>query len=246
MITSIQNPRLKHIRKLLSSAKERRETQTYIIETPRAITEILNHNPDQLRTLLFDRPHAILETVSHETIETIEVAPDCFKTLHTLKTSPGIIAIANIPTLTYPKTITTALYLDGIQSPSNMGTIIRNAAAFGCSLIAYPKHSVDPYHPDSVRASAGTLTKLPLIETDISTLSQHYPQANPYILDANQGENIFQLSTLPKQRIIRIGSEKGFSDTHHTTALKIPMQNNVDSLNVATATGILLAQLSTH
>ena len=61
------------------------------------------------------------------------------------------------------------LYLDGINDPGNLGTIIRTAAAFAVDFVAASPTSVDFYNPKTIRASAGLVFKLPLERIEAPT-----------------------------------------------------------------------------
>jgi len=133
--------------------------------------------------------------------------------------------------------------LDGVQDPGNAGAILRAAEAFGATGAAFLKGSVDPYNPKCMRASAGSVFRLPIaaaldeslfvgaLEKKRGVLYAAMPRAGLLVSDAN-----FKTSCA-----IVIGSEgRGVSQqlTERATALRIPT-TGVESLNAAVAAGIL-------
>jgi TrmH family RNA methyltransferase len=133
--------------------------------------------------------------------------------------------------------------LDGIQDPGNAGAILRAAEAFGATGAAFLKGSVSPYNPKCMRASAGSIFRLPIaaaldeslllaaLEKKRGALYAAMPRADVLVSDAN-----FKTSCA-----IVIGSEgRGVSHdlAGRATALRIPT-TGVESLNAAVAAGIL-------
>lgn len=133
--------------------------------------------------------------------------------------------------------------LDGIQDPGNAGAILRAAEAFGATGAAFLKGSVSPHNPKCMRASAGSIFRLPIaaaldeslllavLEKKRAVLYAAMPRAGLLVSEAN-----FKTSCA-----IVIGSEgRGVSQNlgDRATALRIPT-TGVESLNAAVAAGIL-------
>jgi TrmH family RNA methyltransferase len=134
--------------------------------------------------------------------------------------------------------------LDGIQDPGNAGAILRAAEAFGASGLIFAKGTVSPYNPKAVRASAGSVFRVPLIQglaaAEIQTAFAHKGLA-VYASVPNQGQAV-HLADLARACAVIIGSEgRGVSDRlrQGTSALHIPTAS-VESLNAAMAAGIVL------
>jgi RNA methyltransferase, TrmH family len=136
------------------------------------------------------------------------------------------------------------MILDGIQDPGNAGAIVRAAEAFGASGVIFVKGSVNPYNPKAIRASAGSLFRVPLVAAldpslAVAAVSQRkiglyaaMPRAQVSLGDTD----------LSQKCAFVIGSEgRGVSSILQDAAqgLRIPT-SEVESLNAAVAAGILL------
>lgn len=249
MITSRQNPKVKTVKKLLSSSKARRDTTTFVLESPTLIKEALNHHPELIQEILYTPTHSEFETIAHATLETIEISDDIAQHITSLKTSPGAFAILSYPHHQAPKTFQTALFLDGINKPSNMGAILRNAAAFNCNIIFISPTCCDPFHPESIRASAGHYASTPLVTSTLKKVTENTPDAQLIFCDSHANNTV--MSKLNKlSNILVLGSENGLSDEAKSlqtpdNSIRIPMETAVESLNVAVTSGILLHTLYT-
>lgn len=137
-----------------------------------------------------------------------------------------------------------AIYLDGVQDPGNVGTIIRIADWFGIDAVIRSVQSADFYNPKTVQATMGSIANVKLFTADLGSLiSKNFA----FIGTDMQGKDINSYS-LPKEGIIVMGSEgKGISPEnkeHITDWIKIPGVDTriADSLNVGIATGIICSK----
>ncbi|MCH3976193.1 MAG: RNA methyltransferase [Bacilli bacterium] len=182
----------------------------------------------------------------------IIVSYDVMKKMSSLKSIPKVLAIVKKPdeSITNKKRL---IFLDGIQDPGNMGTIIRTATAFGFDGIIASYESADFYNQKTIMASQGTIFSLPLVRMS-STDFIAYAKENKYQIIASSLEkdsgDIKNLKVEEKY-ILVIGSEgQGISEIvlkGATNKVIIPI-NNVDSLNAGVAAGILMYQVkqNTH
>ncbi len=247
MITSKENHKAKHIKKLLASSKYRREEGAYILENQLFIEDILDQNPENIIEILHAIPLTSIKDKLHPNTITTEVTEDVFQTLPSVKQSFGALAICRIKTPTPPKEPDTILFLDTIGKPNNLGAILRNAAAFSCSLIALSPNSCDPYNPEAIRASAGHLQKTPVINASLKELLFIYPNLHIYTLDSNSKQSLSDI-TIKKPALFIFGSENGISDEteahiNEENRVKIDIHPLVDSLNVAATTAIVLYEI---
>jgi TrmH family RNA methyltransferase len=169
-----------------------------------------------------------------------------FPSLASTETPQGVISLVRPPAWSLDQLLrgrTLVAVLDGIQDPGNAGAILRAAEAFGATGAAFLKGSVSPYNPKCMRASAGSVFRLPIaaaldeslllaaLDKKRSVLYAAMPRADLLVSAAN-----FKTSCA-----IVIGSEgRGVSErlAEHATALRIPT-TGVESLNAAVAAGIL-------
>lgn len=172
--------------------------------------------------------------------------------ISSLSTPPQVIAVYNIPDqitdfgfLKHSLTIA----LDGVQDPGNLGTIIRTADWFGIKNIICSHSTIDVYNPKVVQSTMGGIARVNVCYTDLEkTLTDLNGEIQIYATMLN-GENIFDCE-LSSRGVILMGNEgNGVSERIARLAnrqLLIPSypsgQSTADSLNVAIATAITLAE----
>jgi RNA methyltransferase, TrmH family len=249
VIESSDNPKIKHIQKLLSKSKFRKETRHYIVESIHHLKDILDSNPEDIQYMLYTTmPQEIQIKILETNIPTLEISEPLLKKCTDVKQSSGCVAVVHYPIQTETVLTSSAFYLDQISNPKNLGAIIRNSAAFGLNTLYISPKSVDPFHPEAIRASAGTLSKIRIIQSTLENILNKNPSLNPIILDSNS-KNDLKNSKLKSPSLIILGSEKGFLDSNiekdTVKSYKISLENNVDSLNLAVTSGILGFYLTT-
>ncbi|MCL2755947.1 MAG: RNA methyltransferase [Firmicutes bacterium] len=236
IITSSANPTFKNL-KLLTTKKGRREFSLCIIEGEKIIFE----NLERIEQIFVCDGYVI--TPNLRDMEPIVLDKKLFDSVSSLETPTGIIAIAGIPNqaeVTYP-----FLVLDRIQDPGNMGTLLRTACAFGFKTI-FTVDCVDVWSQKVLRAGMGSQFKLNIIDTNYEMLTKHIGDCELFIAD--MGGQMASGDYLDEKDFgLVLGNEgQGVSveikKLPHTI-VSIPMQNNVESLNVAVAGGILMYEL---
>lgn len=137
------------------------------------------------------------------------------------------------------------LFLDGIQDPGNMGTIIRSADAFNIDGIILGDGSVDPYNSKVVRATMGSIFRVPLYVCDnsIGSLESLKNKGFNILATSLDGMNIYD-GDFNNKFICVIGNEaNGVSPRILDMAdrrIKIPMPGNAESLNAGVAASIIM------
>ena len=138
-----------------------------------------------------------------------------------------------------------SLYLDKIQNPGNLGTILRIADWFGISTVFTSPDSADLYNPKVIQSTMGAFLRVQVIKLEFESLIKNFPEL-PVYGTLLEGESVFE-TKLSKKGIIVIGSEgKGISD-HVKSFIQYPINipahsdGGAESLNAAVATGIVCA-----
>lgn len=171
--------------------------------------------------------------------------------ISTLITPNAVLAIAKWPDSLPDSSLLASdicLYLDGIQDPGNLGTILRVADWFGFPAVFCSPDCVDMYSPKVVQATMGAIFRVPTMEIALPELLNSCAVAPPVMGAVLGGSDIFQ-SPLPSHGLLVIGNEgRGIStDTEQLLShrLTIPRHpaGGAESLNAAVATGILAAVL---
>lgn len=137
--------------------------------------------------------------------------------------------------------------LDSVADPGNLGTIIRLCDWFGVKKIYCSPQTVDCFNPKVVQACMGSLGRVECLYTDLVDFLQ---ATNFRVLGAVLDGSPLPEMAIPKEGVLLMGSEShGISSDllsrldHRVTIPKYDPENPIDSLNVATALGIFLAQL---
>jgi RNA methyltransferase, TrmH family len=133
--------------------------------------------------------------------------------------------------------------LDAVQDPGNAGTIVRAAEAFGATGVVFLKGSVDPANPKALRASAGSMFRMPVAKADFGTFRAAARKAKVGLYAASPHAS-FDASQAPFElaAAIVIGNEGAGVALEHMAAclpVRIPTQG-VESLNAAMSAAILL------
>ncbi len=242
LITSLSNEKIKKYTKLNQSKKYRDQENLFLVEGMHLVLEA--YKKEQLIEVILEQDMTIPLDVEKVfvTKEILEKISDC-------KSVPMIMGLCHKKE-TQEKIGKRILLLDDIQDPGNLGTIIRSASAFGIDTIFLSQNTVDLYNPKVVRATQGMLFHLPILRVDIEKeveklKGEGYPI---YVTNVKYGEDAATLTKEEKEKyVLCIGNEgNGVRSSlleKATKYLSISMQEEVESLNVAIATSILLYEL---
>jgi TrmH family RNA methyltransferase len=253
-ITSSANSVLKQVR-ALEDRTERKESGLFLVEGRTLIEEALRKkieldNVVTTRSFIDDE----IDPKLTASLPTINIVSDAvFKTLYTTSTSCGIIATAVQPKWRFEQCFSPSQPLivvgDQIQDPGNLGTIMRNCLAFGVDSIVLSKGSVDCFSPKVVRSSMGAIFDLPIVqEVDMEFCLNEIGKHNviPVALDPGGSSSYWELDSSGSVALIFGNEGNGLSQIVRdqvSTLLKIPINSNCESLNVAVSVGIVLAHL---
>lgn len=259
MITSLHSPHVEAVRALLGSrgVKERKETQTYVVESLQNIRELIGSAPHEIKSLfLTAEGKERLGDIPDGKFDLIEVSPEVMKAMTDTVTPQGILAIAKIP----PRDLATLfaqsssnakfIYLWQIQDPGNAGTIIRAADAFGFSGVIFSDSSVDAYSPKVVRSTAGSLWHIPIVEEVSIDQIMNIAKGNDALLFATEADSNKDLLITAKESADRrciwiFGNEaRGIPDDLEVAKVSIPMNGKAESLNLASAASVVMYAVS--
>lgn len=250
-ITSIQNPLIKSLVLLQEKAKARKQSGTFLIEGKREIELAIKGNY-QLETILF-LPELITENEINKLVkskvELIEITKEVYQKLAYRDTTEGILAIAKTKTLSLNdlKLPENALILvmESIEKPGNIGAMLRtcDAANIDAVIIANPK--TDLYNPNIVRSSVGCLFTNQIASDTTENVIQFLKDKKIAIFGATlQNSNFYHTQDYTTASALVVGTEAtGLTQAWRDNATQniiIPMQGEIDSMNVSVASAILL------
>lgn len=253
-ITSAQNQRVKDLVRL-RQRRERDGSGLFLIEGYRELTRALEAGV--VFTDLYVCPPLYLGSNEPGLIAAItsagapltELGETAFRKVSYRDRPEGLLGVARQSPTTLerlPHTVTPLiLVVESIEKPGNLGTMLRTADAAGVAAVVVCNPATDPYNPNVVRASLGTLFTVPLA---IATTSD--------TIEWLAGRGIRSVATIPGARLaiwdadltgalaLVVGSEQyGLSQTWRRQAdleVGLPMAGSADSLNAAMAAGIAL------
>lgn len=253
-ITSSKNPLIKEI-KSLYRRKERWKSKLFIIEGIKIIDEAIL-NKITLRNVIYtDKLLSTNDGMDFfqkiQNLNNIVYVPEnIFSEISDTENPQGVIGIAEFKTNDIEDIFNInnplLLYLDGVQDPGNMGTIIRTGDAFKITGIILGDGCVDPYNPKVIRATMGSIFRIPLycikdilpyvsrlIDNNIKIHSTSLEGSIP-VYDANFMEG----------SLIIIGNESKGVDMRlldiSEKLIKIPMPGEAESLNAGVAASIIM------
>jgi TrmH family RNA methyltransferase len=180
-------------------------------------------------------------------IRVVVLADDLFRSISTTEASQGVIALVRPPAWTLDQLFrgqSLAVILDGLQDPGNAGTIVRAAEAFGATGVVFLKGTVSPYNPKCMRASAGSIFRVPLVaglDERLLLAAVEQRKLEMFALMPKGAMDLGECNFSGKCAII-VGSEgRGISDRLRAKAMDVHIPTvGVESLNAALAAGIAL------
>ena len=258
MIESLHSPHIARVKALLGSRakKERREAGLFLAEGMQFLREaaIKGARP-RIETLYLTASARVKierEEISIGHIRTLDVSDEVMAAMGETVTPQGIIGLCELPSLELDQIAITEkskyLYLNEIQDPGNAGTILRTADATGFSGVITSANSVDLFSPKVVRASAGSLWHVPVVERiEFDNLLSRWPNDSVFALEPHTSNSLLDVDVSGASLWIFGNEARGLSqwDGHaRVREISIPMPGNAESLNLAASAAILMFYVS--
>jgi TrmH family RNA methyltransferase len=250
-ITSAQNPYIKSLVLLQEKAKARKQSGTFLIEGIREIELAIKGNYE-IETVLFVPEISNdfqISKFSNFQIEIIEISKEVYQKLAYRDTTEGIIAVAKtkshqLSDLKFPEN-PLILVMESIEKPGNIGAMLRtcDAANVDAVIIANPK--TDLYNPNMVRSSVGCLFTNQIAVASTEETIAFLQQNNIHFYSATlQNSTSYHTQNFTQPTALVVGTEAtGLTEPWREKATQniiIPMQGEIDSMNVSVAAAILL------
>ncbi len=250
-ITSIQNPFIKSLVLLQEKSKARKQTGTFLIEGQREISLAIKGGY-KIETVLF-LPELVSESEINKLIQNsfqiIEINKEVYQKLAYRDTTEGILAVARTKSLKLSDLKLSdnplILVVESLEKPGNIGAVLRtaDAANLDAVLIANPKS--DLYNPNIVRSSVGCLfTNQIATGTSEEIISFLKEKKIDFYSATLQNSTSYHTQNFTTPTALVVGTEAtGLTQQWRDEATQniiIPMQGEIDSMNVSVAAAILI------
>ena len=239
--------------KFISSLRQKKVRQNYhkfTVEGPRIVAELLGQD-----RYIVEEVYALADWLpnvpSNIDVPTTTVSPKELGRISQLTTANQVLAVVRMPGAVAPDLTTLSthwsLYLDGVQSPSNLGALLRIADWFGFREVFGGPGTADLYNSKSIQASMGSFLRVRYAECELAAITAAHPTLPVFGADL-RGESIYDL-TPPPAGVLVIGAEgPGIGAGTRVQVnrwLTIPRAptSTTESLNAAVAAGILCSAL---
>jgi len=247
-ITSAENPRFRALLKLAQSARERRTSGLSLLDGVHLVAAYQAHIGKPAELVLnrdgLENPEVAALLAAMPEVDAVLFSDSLFRQLSSVATPTGVIGVVPTPRVEQPAELTgPSVWLEDIQDPGNVGSILRSAAAAGVATVCLSRHSVHAWSPRVLRGGMGAHFALRIIEgADLLRLAGGY-SGRILATSVSAGTPVFE-ADLKGDVALLFGNEgSGLTPAlaalaHHT--VHIPMPGKTESLNVVAAAAVCL------
>ncbi len=251
-ITDIKDPRIQPYRSLRGTPSYHEENDIFIAEGEKVVLKLLNSGLEILSVFAqpeyYEKYEIIISDSNVPDDDLFRSSEEIMEKIVGFRMHQGIMAIGKIPSLTeIPRIELPAVAMNGIIDSENVGSIIRNAAAFGYRSVIFDKKTSSPWLRRAVRVSMGTIFSMQYHSSDElsnplkSLIERRIPVISCEISDYSQDISGFDF---PVEHCLVFGSEghgidkdiSGIADAE----IMIPVTDKVESLNVAASSAVIM------
>lgn len=251
MITSTTNNKVKRLVALTQKAKARREEDVFIVEGPRMFQEAPKDWIKEVyvsASFLAKNDKVLLQNIRYEV-----VSDEVFKKISDTQTPQGILSVLKKPHYDLEQAINHAkenvplfVILEDIQDPGNLGTIMRAGEGAGISGVIMTDKTVDLFNPKVIRSTMGSIYRVPYyVVNGLDEAIDRLKENNVMVYAAHlENSTDYDKKDFKKPTAFLIGNEgnglKRETADRASEYIKIPMLGQVESLNAAVATTVLM------
>ena len=247
-ISSRDNPFFKELVKLVGSARQRRKAGQTLLDGVHLVQAYLDSGSKPQRLLVTQsalQGHEVATLLKKLSgLPLTQLDDGLFAELSELKTPSGILALIDLPSPTVSATQSCfCLFLEDIQDPGNLGSMLRSAAAAGCDAVFLSKGCADAWSPKVLRAGMGGHFALSIHESvDLLAVAAAF-QGELFAAALDAKINLYGCDLRGKLAFALGNEGAGLSEgllaavSQHVT---IPMPGKVESLNAAAAAAVCL------
>lgn len=243
IITSRKNKTVAHLRRLGREREYRDEQHEFLCDGIKLLREAIAWNAEitcvaYCGDFPFQVPCRTIIEIPQELLDYISPMKNPSKVIFSVKMLDSVSIQPN-----------TAIVLDTIQDPGNLGTILRTANAFQIDIVLLCGQCADIYNPKTVRASMGAVFRQPVLSIPVNKLKEYLSSFNLRLFGTALSDSAVDIRGVDLTgAALAIGSEgKGLSDALLSLCDKqiiIPMSEQCESLNAAVAAAIIMWELN--
>ncbi|MFK5878123.1 MAG: RNA methyltransferase [Flavobacteriaceae bacterium] len=253
-VNSIQNPFIKRLVQLKEKSRVRKKTNQFIIEGQREISLAIKGNYE-IERILFDSKIISIEVIEKlintNNTELIEITSEVYQKLTYRSTTEGIIAVAktkelSLKSIVFNTSTPLILVAEAPEKPGNIGALLRTADAANVDAVIIANPKTDLYNPNIIRSSVGCIFTNQIATGATSEIIEFLKdnKINSYCAALKDNSENYHQQDFTRATAIVVGTEAtGLSDKWLENSPKniiIPMQGEIDSMNVSVAAGILI------
>lgn len=256
IISSTQNPKIKTLTALQQKSAERRKQGLFCVEGQRELLHCIEAGLEI--DTIFTCPQLIGTTSAGNTIDlekiqtlrgTYEVTEHVYNKIAYRGGTEGLIAEVRVPVHTLSSLNLNdrplIAVVESVEKPGNLGAILRTADAAGADAVIVCDPLTDLYNPNLIRSSIGAIFTVPCIACTTAECIAFLKKRGIRILTAQlQDSHLYYETDMTQATAIVMGTEAtGLTDTWREAAdahIRIPMNGQLDSLNVSVSAAILL------
>lgn len=251
-ITSVQNPFIRQLTQLKDKSRERRKTGQFIIEGVREISLATKANYHIESILFYPElfPLEQLNDIANPKIDLIEISKEVYQKLAYRSTTEGVLAVAksknhNLDDLKLGTSAPLILIAEAPEKPGNIGALFRTADAANVDAVIIANPKTDLYNSNIIRSSVGCVFTNQVVTGNTGEIIEFLKTKNINIYCAALQASVeYHTQDYTKPTAIVVGTEAtGLSKewlNNATQNIIIPMQGEIDSMNVSVAAGILI------
>lgn len=253
IITSRENPLIKLVAALQVSSEKRKRNGLFVLEGLRICKDACDNGIKFDKLIVSDaaaeKYAADTEKFSLISDECYKIPDSLFKKISDTKTPQGIIAVAKMPVTGSCGIDKNGKYiaLENVSDPSNLGAVSRTAEALGVNGIILSSDGCDPYSPKALRASMGTLLRVPVFVTESFAETLKSTGLKRYACVVDKTAESIKEQSFENGSVVMIGNEaNGLTDSAKQSAdvlVTIPMTGRAESLNAAAAAAIAMWEM---
>ncbi|OFW56010.1 MAG: hypothetical protein A2W01_04615 [Candidatus Solincola sediminis] len=256
MINSVKNERIRRCRRL-RKRNFRYKDHKFLVEGIQGVAQALSHPSKPEIIIVNERGAGVLNAYSHlidgRSIPCFSVDEKIMEVLTTTTTPQGVIAVCHFIDIDLIALLeaqpSLMLIANRVRDPGNLGNMVRIADAAGAGGVIVCSESVDIYNPKTVRSTAGSIFHVPITIAGGAPQVIHEVRRAGYTVfaaEAHEGINSWEVEW-PERVAVVMGNEAwGIPEEEEAMfdgSVRIPMLGKAESLNVSSATAVLLYEI---